>query len=61
MKDVPETYWTNKRGKTIRIQSMPLSHLNNIRKMFRVDSGRNKIQDIMDELKRRKKKKGDKG
>jgi hypothetical protein len=49
-----ETYWVNKRGKAIRIQSIPLSHLNNIRKMFTIDNGRNKISDIMDELKRRK-------
>ena len=54
MSEIPETYWTNKRGKTIRIQSMPLSHLNNIRKLFRPNDGRNKIQDIMDEIKRRK-------
>lgn len=53
---IPETYWTDKKGKTKRIQSMSDSYLNNIRKMFTVDNGRNKISDIMDELKRRKTK-----
>lgn len=53
MADVPVTYWVNKKGKKIRIQSMPLGHLNNIRKMFKEHNGRNKISDIMNEIKRR--------
>jgi protein gp37 len=47
--------WVDHKGREVVINSMSDYWLNNIRKMFKGE-GRQKIQPIMDEIKRRKKK-----
>jgi len=45
--------WIDTKGRKVDITSMSDYWLNNIRKMFKGE-GRNKIQSIMNEIKRRK-------
>ena len=49
-------YWIDKKGRKLEIKSISDKHLNNIRKMFREENGRDKIAPIMEEIKRRKNK-----
>lgn len=49
-------YWIDNKGRRLEIKSISDKHLNNIRKMFRVGLGRDKIAPIIKEIKRRKNK-----
>lgn len=52
--DIKTNMWVNSDGTEVLISSMSDYWLNNIRKMFKGE-GRQNIQPIMDEIKRRKK------
>ena len=49
-------YWTDHKGRSIQIHTMSDKWLNNIRKRFS-GADRDKIQPVIDEIKRRKTKK----